>query len=103
IVLGKYTDSHSHPTGNKNLKFTRLSEATKRNIADMLEMRIELSHILKLVQGGFFHEGAEAPPDIDGVQIRRDTMVTMNDIIRVKRELDAQAIRLHKDDGLSVE
>lgn len=48
IVLGKYTDSHSHPTGNGNLKFTRLSEATKRNIANMLEMCIETTHIVSL-------------------------------------------------------
>ncbi|KLO15295.1 hypothetical protein SCHPADRAFT_824894, partial [Schizopora paradoxa] len=101
LVLGKYSDTHSHPIGNENLRYTRLSEETKESIAHLLEMHIEPSHIVSSLSF-CIGDGADATK-IDHLQLSRNSLVTMNDIIRVKRALDSKTIRLHRDDGVSVE
>lgn len=62
------------------------------------------------MQYTLFKEGLYKPghstgksEDVKTRQFNRDSMVTMADILEVKRNLDSYAIRLASDDGLSID
>jgi len=49
IILGKYHGNHNHPLGVDNLRFTRISDATRDWIAGMVRMKVKSDHIVSCV------------------------------------------------------
>ena len=48
-LLGIYDSEHNHPLGNENLRFTRISPATRDWIAGMVRMKVKTDHIVRTV------------------------------------------------------
>jgi hypothetical protein len=46
VILGKYYGNHNHPIGADNLRFTRISDATRDWIAGMVQMKVKSDHIV---------------------------------------------------------
>jgi len=46
IVLGVYKSAHSHPIGNQNARFMRLSIETRSHIAEMLRLGVSADRIV---------------------------------------------------------
>jgi len=46
VILGKYSGDHNHPIGVDNLRFTRISDATRDWIAGMVRMQVKSDHIV---------------------------------------------------------
>ena len=46
VILGKYCADHNHPIGADNLRFTRISDATRDWIAGMVRMKVKSDHIV---------------------------------------------------------
>ncbi|KAI0037342.1 hypothetical protein FA95DRAFT_1507072, partial [Auriscalpium vulgare] len=90
-VRGMYCKDHSHATGSENVKFTHLSKATRDHIAEMLRMQIKPDQILHSLQGRDFTANSAI----------RDEFVTLADIRRIQKGIQAENIRLHPDDGMS--
>ncbi|EJC99417.1 uncharacterized protein FOMMEDRAFT_160452 [Fomitiporia mediterranea MF3/22] len=100
IVLGTYDPEHSHPIGRDNLKYTRLSGITRAHIFELLQLKVHPQEILRQLQDGVF-DGPSAEINFDSV--KRDHLVSMRDILRIKKELDAVSIHLHPNDGISLD
>jgi len=54
VILGKYQADHNHPTGVDNLRFTRISDATRDWIAGMVRMKVKSDHIVSTSRGVSF-------------------------------------------------
>jgi hypothetical protein len=50
VILGKYHRNHNHPIGADNLRFTRISDATRDWIAGMVRMKVKSNHIVSNVR-----------------------------------------------------
>lgn len=46
-VLGKYRSDHTHPIGDENLRFTRLSEETRAEIERLLRLGVEPKKVVR--------------------------------------------------------
>lgn len=53
-VLGTYTSTHSHPIGDENAKFTRLSKEVRERIAEMLRIGISADNIVCVTRVSLF-------------------------------------------------
>ncbi|KLO08395.1 hypothetical protein SCHPADRAFT_809742, partial [Schizopora paradoxa] len=104
-VLGAYVDSHSHELGNANLKFTRISAHAREQIAFFLRIGVEPRKIVRSFSHGLYKSetaATSAENDINSRKYTRDSMVTMSDILEIKRKLDAEKVRFHPDDAESI-
>ncbi|KAF9070339.1 hypothetical protein BDP27DRAFT_1402045 [Rhodocollybia butyracea] len=103
VILGKYESHHNHDIGNANLRFTRISKDTKELIAGLLRTGVSPERILKALHGTAFDEEDHRPLDStsDCLPLPRNIFIRLCDITRIQKELDAENIRLNRDDGKS--
>ncbi|KAJ7030977.1 hypothetical protein C8F04DRAFT_885187, partial [Mycena alexandri] len=96
VVLGTYHNERNHPTGNANIRFTQISKETKEYIAGLLRMKVAPEHILRLLHHGTYdHDG-------DGASVAaRNEFIQLRDIRRIEKQIEAESVRLHPDDGES--
>ncbi|KLO10303.1 hypothetical protein SCHPADRAFT_800198, partial [Schizopora paradoxa] len=100
-VLGRYTSSHSHELGNANLRFTRLSESARAQIATLLRLGIEPPKVEQMFKQGLYDKSTELLSEeaLRGRRYTRDSLVTMADILEVRLDRnDAESIRIWVDE-----
>ncbi|KAF7372258.1 SWIM-type domain-containing protein [Mycena venus] len=101
-VLGNYSDVHDHDLGNANLPFTQIPKAAREQIAGLLRMKVAPEHILKMLHRGVYDHDELFTQDLDTDYIAsRMEFIELRDIRRIEKEIEAEAIRLHPDDGQS--
>ncbi|KAJ7715801.1 hypothetical protein B0H16DRAFT_1339471 [Mycena metata] len=120
-VIGNYTSGHNHPVGNANLWFTRISNETREYIAGLLRSKVAPEHIvryyglftlismltftqLQLLHGGVYHNDNTFDDDLDfdlDTVASRNDFVQLRDIRRIEKDIEAETVRLHPDDGQS--
>ncbi|KAJ7079162.1 hypothetical protein B0H15DRAFT_788380, partial [Mycena belliarum] len=101
-ILGSYADQHDHPLGNANLPFTQIPKHTREYIAGLLRQRVAPDRILQLLHGGIYDHDDLFDRDHDGTQVAtRSEFIQLSDIRRIEKQIEAEAVRLHPDDGIS--
>ncbi|KAK6988248.1 hypothetical protein R3P38DRAFT_2804725 [Favolaschia claudopus] len=102
VVLGDYRDQHDHSLGNANLPFTQIPRETREYIAGLLRFKVDPDHILRLVHRGVYDNDNLFEEDFDdGFVASRTEFIQLRDIRRMQKEIEAETVRLHKDDGVS--
>ncbi|KAJ6552239.1 hypothetical protein DFH09DRAFT_833175, partial [Mycena vulgaris] len=102
-ILGSYTEDHDHPLGTANLPFTRIPKETREYIAGMLRFKMAPEHILKLLHDGVYNQDRLFDPDLDdGIAVSRTEFIELRDIRKIQKEIEAETVQLHPDDGQSV-
>ncbi|KAJ6555866.1 hypothetical protein B0H19DRAFT_947528, partial [Mycena capillaripes] len=99
-VLGNYAEEHNHPLGNANLRYTQISKETREYIAGLLRLKVSPSHILQLVHQGVYNQDDAFDNDDDSPAARNE-FIQLQDIRRIEKGIEAEAVRLHPDDGQS--
>ncbi|KAJ7074857.1 hypothetical protein B0H15DRAFT_735480, partial [Mycena belliarum] len=99
VILAKYEDSHSHPTGSQNLIYTRVPAAIMLQIERDLRDGIRPEIVLARARGGVHTESNL--PNLISVVPRREEFIRRRDIHRIEKKLDAEIIRLDPLDGKS--
>ncbi|KAH9027891.1 hypothetical protein EDB85DRAFT_1846211, partial [Lactarius pseudohatsudake] len=89
VVLGRYVSEHNHELGADNMVYTRLSDSARQQMKLMLVQKVDTQEIVRSVR-------ATAP---DG---SHNKFVDFSDVSRIARALDAETIRLHPEDGISM-
>ncbi|KAJ7107299.1 hypothetical protein C8R43DRAFT_905769, partial [Mycena crocata] len=101
-VLGAYSKSHNHALGNTNLPFTRIPKETREYMAGLLRLKVKTDHILQLVHNGVYSGDDAFDTDFEpGHVAARSEFIQLKDIQRIEKDLGAESIRLHPDDGQS--
>ena len=101
-VLGLYQDTHLHPVGNENVKFTRLSKETHKEIEHLLRLGVDPAKVLEQIMGGKVTED-----DLDSIRAgttstSRNQFATRADVRRIQKTIEEELIRLAAQDGASV-
>ncbi|KAJ7746841.1 hypothetical protein DFH07DRAFT_691342, partial [Mycena maculata] len=99
-VLGSYMSDHNHPTGNANLPFVQIPKETREYIAGLLRQKIDPTHILSIIHGGVYDQDDLFERD-ETVKAARSEFIELRDIRRIEKEIEAENVRLHPDDGES--
>ncbi|KAJ7113248.1 hypothetical protein C8R43DRAFT_903346, partial [Mycena crocata] len=101
VILGRYTDQHNHPLGAANLRFTRIPTETREYIASLLRMEVKQDAILRAVHRGAY-DGDTEFDDVNCAYVpTRAEFIQLSDIRRIAKDIEAETIRLHPDDGQS--
>ena len=104
-ILGKYEDQHDHTIGDDNLQFTRLLDATKALVMDMVCTGIDSKAIvcgnyifpflnLTAVQQKHVRESC--------MRSNRDYHIPTHDIMRLCRTVENTEIRYNENDAISI-
>ncbi|KAJ7250301.1 hypothetical protein C8J57DRAFT_1667859, partial [Mycena rebaudengoi] len=102
VILGNYLDTHNHPLGNENIRYTQIPKDLHEYIAGLLRLKVAPEHILQLIHHGVSHEDALFEQDLDGTAVAaRSEFIQLRDIRRIEKKLEAENVRLHPDDGRS--
>ncbi|KAJ7210954.1 hypothetical protein C8J57DRAFT_1097961 [Mycena rebaudengoi] len=102
VILGNYLDTHNHPLGNENIRYTQIPKDLHEYIAGLLRLKVAPEHILQLIHHGVYHEDALFEQDLDGTAVAaRSEFIQLRDIRRIEKKLEAENVRLHPDDGRS--
>ncbi|KAF8149018.1 hypothetical protein BJ912DRAFT_831475, partial [Pholiota molesta] len=99
-VLGIYKDEHDHPIGNKNLRYTRLSNETREWIASMVRTGVQADCILKILHSDHLEQRSSSPSEVPTAH--RNDYATLADVRRIEKLIEAEGIWFDKDDGASV-
>ncbi|KAJ6475881.1 hypothetical protein DFH09DRAFT_849576, partial [Mycena vulgaris] len=113
IVLGSYSDKHDHPLGNANLPYTQIPKDTKEYIAGLLRLKVSPDHIVSntyllhttlilLLQLKLRHHGVYDSDnlfDSEASTAARTEFIELRDIRRIEKQIEAEAVRQHPDDG----
>ncbi|KAJ8089203.1 hypothetical protein PM082_014451 [Marasmius tenuissimus] len=99
-VLGKYTDTHNHETGDANAKYTRLSKETQQEIERLLRLGVDPAKVLEQIQGGKVTE--ETLEELNSSSANRSEFATRADVRRIQKVIEEEMIRLASQDGASV-
>ncbi|KAJ6540761.1 hypothetical protein B0H19DRAFT_872761, partial [Mycena capillaripes] len=101
-VLGSYSETHDHPLGNANLRFTQIPKATREYIAGLLRLKISPDHILHLLHRDVYDNDDLFEHDLDETHVAdRTEFIPLRDIWRIAKDIEAENVRLHPDDGKS--
>ncbi|KAJ7110912.1 hypothetical protein C8R44DRAFT_533129, partial [Mycena epipterygia] len=101
-VLGNYSAGHNHPIGNANLRFTQIPKDTREYIAGLLRLKVMPEHILHLIHQGVYDADDLFENDLTGGPVaHRAEFIQLRDIRRIEKDIEAETVRLHPDDGLS--
>ncbi|KAJ7161195.1 hypothetical protein C8R46DRAFT_1285283, partial [Mycena filopes] len=102
-VLGSYKDDHNHALGNANLRFTSISKDTREYIAGLLRLKVAPEHIVRvLLHRGVYDDDDLFEHDFDGSSVaNRAEFIQLRDVRRIQKEIEAETVRLHPDDGFS--
>ncbi|KAJ7707069.1 hypothetical protein B0H16DRAFT_1241774, partial [Mycena metata] len=101
-VLGNYKDKHNHELGNANLRFISISKETREYIAGLLRMKVSPDHILHLLHRSVYDNDDLFESDLDDSNVAsRAEFIQLGNIRRIEKEIEAESVRLHPDDGLS--
>ena len=106
-ILGKYEDQHDHVLGDANLRFTRLSDATKELVMYMVHIGIDSKAIVCGNYITFFISGLTATVQQKRVResctrSQRDYHITTRDINRLRRIVENNDIHLDNNDAILV-
>ena len=117
-VLGFYTEDHDHPIGGENACFIRIPYEDRVRIAEMLRMGIEPKrvvcysapvsialftvHQLEQIQGNIYSESNLETLCKPDRHASRQEFITMADIYRIQKLLEAESVRKHAKDSLSM-
>ncbi|KAJ7745826.1 hypothetical protein DFH07DRAFT_725469, partial [Mycena maculata] len=96
-VLGSYSSEHNHPTGNANLPYVQIPKETREYIAGLLRQKIDPTHILAIIHGGVYDQDDLFEHD----ETVNAELIKLRDIRRIEKEIEAESVRLHPDDGES--
>ncbi|KAF8074779.1 hypothetical protein FPV67DRAFT_1364291, partial [Lyophyllum atratum] len=98
-VLGIYESAHNHPIGGQNLRYTRISGPTCDWIAGMVRMKVQSDHILDVLHGitTMLSDGPLHPSNMPCC----NDFIKLADIHRIEKAIEAEFIRLDRDDGRS--
>ncbi|KAJ7665805.1 hypothetical protein B0H17DRAFT_951239 [Mycena rosella] len=104
-ILGNYCDMHNHPLGDANLPYTQIPKETREYTAGLLRLRVAPDHILKLLHRGVYEDDGPLENDLDdtddtGVATRAE-FIELRDIQSIQKDIEAETVRLHPDDGQS--
>ncbi|KAK1216579.1 hypothetical protein PQX77_020783 [Marasmius sp. AFHP31] len=91
-VLGKYSNTHNHPTGDLNAKFTQLSKETQTEIEWLLHLRVEPAKVLKQIQGGKVTE--EILENVKSGKAQWNEFATRADVLRIQKMIEGETIQL---------
>ncbi|KAJ6527305.1 hypothetical protein DFH09DRAFT_935668, partial [Mycena vulgaris] len=101
-VLAKYSDTHNHALGNANLRYTQIPADTREHIAGLLRLKVAPQHILQLMHREVYDKDDIFENDLqDTVVANRAEFIELRDIRRIQKDIEAETVRLHPDDGLS--
>ncbi|KAJ7468311.1 hypothetical protein B0H11DRAFT_2306036, partial [Mycena galericulata] len=101
-VLGNYSDTHNHDLGNANLPFTQIPKAAREHIAGLLRMKVAPEHIVSLFRSWAYDKDDLFEQNLDADFVaERTEFIELRDIRRIEKEIEAEAVRLHPDDGQS--
>ncbi|KAJ3506163.1 hypothetical protein NLJ89_g7021 [Agrocybe chaxingu] len=99
-VLGMYSENHSHPTGNKNSRFTRLRKETRQEIEQLLRAGVDPKEVLRRIQGNIYTEDNLSKLKEEGS--RRSQFCTRADVRRIEKIIEEETVQLASQDGPSV-
>ncbi|KAJ7064145.1 hypothetical protein C8F01DRAFT_969718, partial [Mycena amicta] len=96
-VLGWWKRSHNHDVGTTNLPFTRISKDIRELIAGHVRNGLSTDMILKKLHDGTYSPfvGVATPNTV------RKDFIQASDINLIKKRVEAEQIRKHRDDGVS--
>ncbi|KAJ7572455.1 hypothetical protein C8J56DRAFT_807390 [Mycena floridula] len=100
-VLGFYNAKHDHQTGQANAPYTRVRHEDRIWIAAMLRMGIEPQRVLDEIQGNIHKESNLNNLRDSKQRSTRSEFITMADIRRIQKGIEAEDIRMHAKDSLS--
>ncbi|KAJ7636454.1 hypothetical protein FB45DRAFT_742753 [Roridomyces roridus] len=101
-VLGRYIEDHDHPLGRENLPYTRIPKETREFIAGMLRLKVSSEKILEMVLNGVYDNDDFLDRDDDETMTAsRTEFIQLRDIRKIEKDIEAETIRLHPDDGQS--
>ncbi|KAE9406646.1 hypothetical protein BT96DRAFT_742295, partial [Gymnopus androsaceus JB14] len=98
IVLGSYQATHNHAIGYENLRFTRISLESCELIAGDVQNGVSTDDIIKKLHANAYSEFNESLQQ----PVSRDSFITVRNVHRIKRAINAETITLASDDGQSV-
>ncbi|KAJ7572765.1 hypothetical protein C8J56DRAFT_806601, partial [Mycena floridula] len=110
VVLGFYTKQHDHATGKANAPYIRVSNDDRVRIAGMLRMGISPQRVVRAsfilftleeMQRGIHKESNLDHLRDDNRKSTRSEFITMADIRRIQKGIEAEDIRMHTKDSLS--
>ncbi|KAJ6490439.1 hypothetical protein DFH09DRAFT_947897, partial [Mycena vulgaris] len=102
IILGNYSAAHDHSLGNANLPFTQIPTETREYIAGLLRLKVSPDYILKILHCGAYEGDEGFEHDLDDTLVAtRTEFIELRDIRRIEKQIEAETVRLHPDDGLS--
>jgi hypothetical protein len=81
-VLGRYTNEHSHPTGDANARFVRIPVETRLRIAELLRMGVDRARVLQEVRGNVHTE--DNLEELRNQPSARNEFITMADIRQIE-------------------
>lgn len=93
-ILGSYKEVHSHPLGSDNARFTRIPHHVREFIAQQLRNKVDPDEILRVVHQGAFDD----PLALKDRKVVRTDFITLADIRYIAIGIEAETIRLAKDD-----
>ncbi|KAJ6523817.1 hypothetical protein B0H19DRAFT_874803, partial [Mycena capillaripes] len=98
-ILGNYCDEHEHPLGNNNLRFTQIPKDTRKYIARLLRFKVAPEHIVRSEKTSTFFTDPYLAPSAPSRSWTE--FIQLCDICQIKKEIEAETIRLHLNDGQS--
>ncbi|KAH6914608.1 hypothetical protein BKA70DRAFT_1093747, partial [Coprinopsis sp. MPI-PUGE-AT-0042] len=98
-LLGRYTQAHSHPMGNSNARFVPLPSDTRKEIARRLREGVDPAKVLEQIRGGVT---SNVFANVADHKFHRNAFCTAADVRRIQKSIEAEMVRLAKQDGPSV-
>ncbi|KAH6905406.1 hypothetical protein BKA70DRAFT_1225782 [Coprinopsis sp. MPI-PUGE-AT-0042] len=98
-LLGRYTQAHSHPMGNSNARFVPLPSETRKEIARRLREGVDPAKVLEQIRGGVT---SNVFANVADHKFHRNAFCTAADVRRIQKSIEAEMVRLAKQDGPSV-
>ncbi|KAJ6592787.1 hypothetical protein B0H19DRAFT_920796, partial [Mycena capillaripes] len=99
MILGLYVPEHSHPTGDDNVRYTRIPLQARAEIENLLREGMRPDLILNKVRGNVHTEDQLAA--LEEQPARREEFINSRDVHRIEKKIAAETVRLHQSDGLS--
>ncbi|KAJ7247684.1 hypothetical protein C8J57DRAFT_978067, partial [Mycena rebaudengoi] len=102
VILGNYREEHNHPTGNANLQFLQIPKDTREYIAGLLRLKVSADHIVSHLHNKILERSNRRLIAKTSASRQRTEFITLRDIRHIQKDIEAEDVRLHPDDGQSV-
>ncbi|KAG8976619.1 hypothetical protein FRC05_003458 [Tulasnella sp. 425] len=97
-VVARITGDHDHPTGAANVKYCRISQATRDLATGLIALGVALPEVMRQLEENFPIDSSS----LTGEDIKRDDLVTYDFLRRIKTEMDGLRYRQDGNDAVSV-